>query len=131
MNFSDTGFSNYDSLRNLDISNMGIPMLKSSWFSRKSIEVLDVSRNQLTELKKENVKFFPKLRVFNASNNELKFLEGGTFSESKRIEVINLANNHIPGVHFEDLDNLRILNLKSNAITVVFIVQNFKCCQLS
>ncbi|KAG5678516.1 hypothetical protein PVAND_008183 [Polypedilum vanderplanki] len=117
LNFTDTGFSNsYDALKFLDLSNTGLTALKPQWFARKTIETLDLSRNILTELKREHMKFFPRLRVFNASNNDLKHLEANTFIDLKKIEVIVLNNNHIPHVHFESVENLKYLNLRSNKI---------------
>lgn len=119
LNFNDNGFNSYDSLRNLDVSNTGIKAFKNSWFSKKSIEVLDISRNKMTELRRDHLKYFPKLKFFNASNNDLVFLEAHTFLDSKKIEVVALANNHIQSVHFENLNHLRTLNLKGNALNNV------------
>ncbi|XP_070510072.1 leucine-rich repeat-containing protein 15-like [Chironomus tepperi] len=116
LNFSDNGFTSYDSLRELDISNTGIKTFKNSWFTKKNIESLDISRNKMTELRRDNMKYFPKLKFFNASNNDLVFLEAHTFLDSKKIETIALTNNHIQSVHFENLDQLRTLNLKGNAL---------------
>jgi Leucine-rich repeat (LRR) protein len=101
----------------LDISNVGLAgQLKSSWFARRSIEGLDVSRNALIDLRKEQFKFFPKLRYLNASFNEIKLLEPGTFLESKKIEVISLSNNHLVSVNFDNLPSLQGLYLRSNNI---------------
>lgn len=117
LNFSESGFSNsYDSLKFLDLSNTGIKELKTQWFSRKTIETLDLSRNLLTDLRRDHMKFFPKMRVFNASNNDIKSLEANTFIDLKKIEVIVLSNNHIPHAHFESVENLKYLNLRNNKI---------------
>lgn len=114
----DNGFSNYNLLKNLDISNVGLSgQLKASWFSRRTIEALDVSQNALNDLRKDNMKFFPNLRYFNASFNEIKFLEPGTFQESKKLEIISMSNNQLPAVNFNGLPSLKVLFLRSNFIT--------------
>lgn len=122
LQLDDSGFTNaYDSLRNLDISNVGLMgQLKSSWFSRKNIEALDVSKNLLNDLRKEHMKNFPKLRYFNASFNEIKFLEVNTFLESKKLEIISLSNNNLPTVHFDNLPNLIALYLRSNSLVNMY-----------
>ncbi|KAL7050479.1 hypothetical protein ACKWTF_004095 [Chironomus riparius] len=70
----------------------------------------------MTELRRDNLKYLPKLKFFNASNNDLVFVEAHTFMDSKKIEVVALTNNHIQSVHFENLDHLKTLNLKGNAL---------------
>lgn len=118
----DSGFTGaYDSLKNLDISNVDLKgTLKSSWFSRKTIEALDVSKNSLNDLRKEHMKFFPKLRYFNASFNEIKFLEQNTFLESKKLEIISLSHNNLPNVIFDNLPNLVALYVRSNLLTIIY-----------
>lgn len=118
----ESGFSNsYDSLRNLDISNVGLTnQIKSSWFSRKSIEALDVSKNLLNDLRKEHMKNFPKLRYFNASFNEIKYLEPNTFLESKKLEIISLSQNNLVTVLFDNLPNLLALYLRSNSLANMY-----------
>lgn len=118
----ESGFSNsYDSLRNLDISNVGLTnQIKSSWFSRKSIEALDVSKNLLNDLRKEHMKNFPKLRYFNASFNEIKYLEPNTFLECKKLEIISLSHNNLVTVLFDNLPNLLALYLRSNSLANMY-----------
>lgn len=119
LTLSETGFRDYDSLKNLDMSSTGITALKSGWFSRKTIEVLNVSENLIKSLKKEDTKFFSRLRVFNASFNEIKTLEANTFLESKKLEVISLSNNNLVNLAFENLENLKFLYLRGNLIVTV------------
>lgn len=116
---SDTGFRDYDSLKSLHICNTEIAVLKSSWFSRKTLEVLNISENLLKALKKEDMKFFAQLKSFNASFNEIKTLEPNTFLESKKLETISLNNNQLVNVAFENLDNLKHLYIKDNMIVTV------------
>lgn len=119
LTLSDSGFRDYDSLKFLDITQSEISSLKSSWFTKKTIEVLNVSDNVLTALKKEDMKFFNRLRVFNASSNEIKTLEANTFLDSKKLEVISLSNNQLTSVVIDNLENLKHLYLRENAIATV------------
>jgi Leucine-rich repeat (LRR) protein len=113
----DVGFTNYyDSLRNIDISSTGLTDMKSSWFSRRNIEALDISKNSLSALKKDHMKFFPFLKYFNASFNEIKTLEMGTFLECKKLEVLSLSHNLLASAQFDNIPNLRALYAKSNNI---------------
>jgi Leucine-rich repeat (LRR) protein len=121
LTLSDEGFRDYDSLKNLDISNTELIALKSSWFTRKTIEVLNVSGNLLKALKRVDTKFFTQLKVFNASFNEIKVLEPGTFLEAKKVEIISLSHNQLVNPTFENLDNLKQLYLKGNSFNVVRI----------
>lgn len=116
----NTGFTNnYDNLKNIDISNTNLKEMKSSWFSRRNIEALDISKNSLTFLKREQMKFFPFLKYFNASFNEIKTLEARTFLESKKLEVISLSHNSLVTAHFDNLPNLRALYVKSNNLNTM------------
>jgi Leucine-rich repeat (LRR) protein len=126
LTLSDFGFRNYDSLRNLDISKTQTTEIKSSWFTKKSIEVLNASENVIKALKKDDMKNFSKLRVFNASFNEIKTIEANAFLDSKKLEVIALNNNQIVYHFFENLDSLKHLNLRENAIVTVKIEDNLK-----
>lgn len=119
LNINDNGFNSYDSLRNLDISNTGLKSIKYTWFSKKNVEILNISGNKMTELKREHMKFFPKLKTINGSYNDLTHLEANTFLDCKKVETITLNNNHINSVHFDSLDNLKYLNLRSNWMSVV------------
>ncbi|CRL00120.1 CLUMA_CG013400, isoform A [Clunio marinus] len=121
LTLSDEGFRDYDSLKNLDISATELSTIKSSWFSKKTIETINLSENELQELKKESMKFFPQLRVFNASFNQIKTLEAKTFAESKKIEVIVLSHNRLVNVVFDDLQNLRQLYLEGNLIVTIWV----------
>lgn len=113
----DIGFSNYyDNLKNIDMSNTGVTEMKSSWFSRRNIEALDISKNSLNNLKKEQMKFFTFLKYFNASFNDIKNLEGGTFLDCKKLEILSLSHNSLVLPHFDNLPNLRALYVKSNNI---------------
>lgn len=119
LTLTDAGFRDYESLKSLDICKTETTALKSSWFSRKNIEVLNVSENLIKGLKKDDMKFFSRLRIFNASFNEIKTLEANTFLESKKLEVISLSNNELINVAFDNLENLKQLFLRDNSIVTV------------
>lgn len=97
----------------------GISALKSSWFSKKTIEVLNTSENKIKALKKDDMKNFLKMRIFNASFNEIKTVEANTFLEPKKLEVISLSHNQIVNVAFANLESLKQLHLRGNAIETV------------
>lgn len=116
---SDAGFRDYDSLVNLIISNTQLSSLKSSWFAKKTLEVLDISENIIQALKKDDTKNFNRLRVFNASFNEIKTLEPNTFLEMKKLEIVSLSHNSLSTVHIANLENLKQLYIRQNSITIV------------
>ena len=111
----DDGFTDdFDSLRNIDISNTELSEINPDWFSHRNIEALDISKNSLKQLKKVHTKYFPNLRYFNASFNEIKALDIGAFYECKKLEVISLSHNFLTAAYFDNLPNLRALYIKSN-----------------
>lgn len=116
----ENGFTNfYDNLKNIDMSNTGLTDMKPSWFSRRNIETLDISKNSLPSLKKDQMKFFPFLKYFNASFNDIKTLEANTFLECKKLEIISLSHNILTTAHFDNLPNLRALYVKSNNLNTM------------
>lgn len=116
LTLTETGFRDYDSLKFLDISRSEITALKSSWFSKRTLESLDVSGNLLKAIKKEDTKFFDRLIFFNASSNEIKTLEDNTFLDSKRIEIVSLSSNELTIVQFINLMNIKQLYIRQNAL---------------
>jgi Leucine-rich repeat (LRR) protein len=116
---TDTGFRDYDSLKVLDISLSYIEEFKPSWFSKKTIEVLNLSENFIKALKKDDMKYFSRLRIFNASFNEIKTIEANTFLETKKLEIVSLSHNQLTSVVFDNLENLKNLYLRGNQIATV------------
>lgn len=124
LTLSDDGFREYDSLKRLDLSQTGVATLKPSWFSRKTIEIINLSDNKIKALKKDDMKFFLNLKVFNASFNEIKTVEANTFLDLKRLEVLSLSHNQLVNAGFVSLENLKQLHLRGNAmVTVSAIIQ--------
>lgn len=119
LTISESGFRDFDSLKFLDMSQTEISSIKSSWFTKKTIEVLNVSGNLIKALKKEEMKFFSRLRIFNASSNEIKTLEANSFVDLKKLEVISLSHNQLTNVLFDNLENLKQLFLRVNLIVTV------------
>lgn len=124
---TDSGFRSYDVLKNLDISQSYLEELKPSWFSKRTIEVLNLSENFVKALKKDDLKFFPRLRVFNASFNEIKTIEQNSFVDSKKLEVVSLSNNQLTNIIVDNLENLKNLYLRGNQIATVIYFYLAKC----
>lgn len=106
--------------------------------SINQLEILILSDNQI-----DNLDFLPRLanlRELHAKNNDLKMVTRPQFSNTRNVELVNLAKNYIsvvePGA-FDDLTMLRSLNLSHNALanasffTILSNLKNIQSLDLS
>ena len=119
MILSETGFRDYDALKVLDLSSSDITVMKSSWFARKTIEVLDISKNLIKNLKKDDMNFFDRLRVFDASANDIKSIEQNSFIDLKKLEKLILNDNGLDVILLDNLGSLKTISLRGNSIATV------------
>lgn len=101
--------------KTLSLSNQKLDKVPNYILNSTTVEILDLSYNNLTGSIPAEIRFLKKLRELNLSNNSLTGLpaEIGQLSE---LEVLNVANNKLTGLPYElgNLKKLRILDLSGN-----------------
>ncbi|KAM5129907.1 toll-like receptor 2 [Mantella aurantiaca] len=83
----------------------------------ESLEYLDISFNQITEIRVEDFSQYPNLTTLNLSFNNISYVENRTFQYNLLMRNLSLFNNslrEIPHSSLEDLEDLQILDLSNN-----------------
>lgn len=100
-----------------DLSNKGLSSLTTQFFNNnKDCEELDLSGNELTGALPAEIRLMSKLKIINASNNNLTGIPA-EIGQLKQLEILDLSNNKIDTIPDEIKnikDNLKILNLSGN-----------------
>lgn len=99
----------------LDLSSQNLQKLPQSALSDTSLELLDISDNELTGALPSEIGKLKNLRVLDASNNEMTGVPAEV-GQLTNLEVLNLSNNKLTGLPYElgNLKNLNTLNLSGN-----------------
>jgi len=99
----------------IDLSNQNLTSIPSSVFSKTNTETLDVSNNMLTGSIQGEIRFLSKLKVLDASNNNMTGLPA-EIGQLQNLEVLDVSNNQVTGLPNElgNLKNLKVLNLSGN-----------------
>lgn len=101
------------------LSNRGIRRLRTGDFAGMRLDLLDLSRNELTELPPGLFEGLASLRALNLGNNRLTALPPGVFGELAGIRTLYLYKNRLdelpPGV-FDGLADLTDLLLHDNRL---------------
>ena len=120
----DVNFFN-DGLENLDISNNKFQTINPLALKNlKSIEILDLSRNELFETKFFNetfsvlFRYSQKLKTLLLSSNKLSFLPKRMLSDTNSLENLHLFNNSLQQISFDisHLLNLTVMDMLNNKI---------------
>lgn len=113
-NTSDNERAESDSLV-LDLSGRGLTETPGYVFGETNVEVLNLSRNNLTGSLQAEVRNLQNLRELNLANNQFTGVPA-EIGQLKYLEVLDLSNNRITGLPLElgNLSNLKVLNLKGN-----------------
>lgn len=106
-----------DNLKYLDcrynnIHNSDIP---PELFTLKSLEIIDFSHNNLTDVPK-NIESCPALTTLNLSNNKIDNIKENTFLDLNRLQSLNLSYNKLNSLptSLGRLINLKVLNISGN-----------------
>ncbi|KAF5288138.1 hypothetical protein FQA39_LY15482 [Lamprigera yunnana] len=109
-------FSEAKQLRILQISNT--TLRKFETIKSNSLEELDLSGNQLTDVSKQSFVNLPKLGFINLENNNISKVDPDTFSHLSLLEDVLLSGNNItnldPNIFFNN--NLISLSLSNNPL---------------
>jgi len=99
----------------LDLSSQGLNKIPEQVFSKTSLEVLDVSHNNLTGAIQSQIGQLINLKVLNASDNKMTGVPA-EIGQLQKLEVLDLSNNQLTGLPNElgNLQNLKVLNLSGN-----------------
>nr|XP_046919161.1 insulin-like growth factor-binding protein complex acid labile subunit isoform X2 [Dermatophagoides farinae] len=116
-------FGKLSSLMKLSLArnklNQLVPLI---FHSLNSLEELDLSENPLSEIRSDELRGLPNLRLLNLNGCQLVRIDGFTFRELTNLEYLDLSDNHLKHLNrssFEGLVNLRVLLLHRNSLTVL------------
>lgn len=113
-----------DDLFFLDLSHNSIQTLETP-FDSKSLQVLILSYNEITELDDEFFIYMPNLTFLDLSHNKIKVFENAdVFYGLEKLTYLDLSFNNIfelPSKLFSPLVNLQTLNLSYNNLTNEFL----------
>ncbi len=99
----------------LDLSSQNLQKLPQSALSDTSLELLDISNNEITGALPSEIGKLKNLRKLDASDNAMTGVPAEVGQLSK-LEVLDLSNNQLTGLPYElgNLKNLKVLNLAGN-----------------
>ena len=85
-----------------------------------SLDILDLSRNNLKELVKENFDHLKSVRVLLLNNNEIQSIGGMCFIAMQRLKILNLEHNLIFKLKSSSFwsNSLQFLNLTKSGMTI-------------
>lgn len=108
--------------RSLSGSKQNLVSLEHFHVISSTLELFDISDNQLMEIPFGYFKNTPNIRVIDLSFNEFKDIISSTFAGANRLTAIFLSNNRICDIHAESFVNLlhlEFVSLKNNCIKVL------------
>lgn len=117
-------FKDFFNLLSLNLTQTQKFKLDPKWFrfgTSNSLEILDMSKNGVVEIRWEYLRFLNKLKIANFSNNALNIVHHNTFRENPILEVLILNGNGLTDYHFGEIKNLRRLEMNHNRIVQVRI----------
>ncbi|OTF70624.1 leucine-rich repeat-containing protein [Euroglyphus maynei] len=116
-------FGKLSSLLKLSLARNKLNQLVPLMFhSLNSLEELDLSENPLSEIRSDELRGLPNLRLLNLNGCQLARIDGFTFRGLTNLEYLDLSDNHLKNLNrssFDGLMNLRVLLLHRNSLTVL------------
>jgi Leucine-rich repeat (LRR) protein len=117
---SGGSFTNLNKLRNLEINNNRLRMIKKGMFTGLTYLLsLDLDNNKITDIDIDSFKENTNLKMLSLRSNNVKSINRGSFNGLGRITHLDLGYQNIKYLEsncFQGLDNLNSLVLKSNKI---------------
>lgn len=113
-------FSELSSLGQLDLSSLGIKVVKSVAFYKCPVmQVIDLRRNKISHLESKTFFGLEGLTELHLSGNFIKFIEAGAFSTLINIQYIDISyDGAILKSTFRNLEGLKVLNITYSEISV-------------
>lgn len=109
-----------DKVEELNLSGQSLTKLPVQALSTlRGLTKIDVSNNQLPSMQIGHFKFSKKLEILNLANNQIKKFGGiGTFAGMTSLKVLDLSGNQITDIPFGATQGLTldVLNLSNNKI---------------
>ncbi|XP_023223463.1 leucine-rich repeat transmembrane neuronal protein 2-like [Centruroides sculpturatus] len=119
----DSIYNSYRNLSYLDISHNEITDLKSEQFTRHSyLETLLISHNMITSFNNRTFVGLVRLKILHLNENHLEDISSMKFSPLKSLEYLDLSRNRISYVDvdaFYGLNNLKSLLLRGNKLSAI------------
>ena len=122
--FNPKAFDNMTNLRNLSFSlnrQFSFPKFDANHSSiMPSLEILDLSRNNMKELLKAHFDHLKSVRVLLLNNNDIRSIGRMCFIALERLEILNLEHNLIFKLQSSSFwsKSLQLLNLADTSIKI-------------
>ncbi|MCX6739794.1 MAG: leucine-rich repeat domain-containing protein [Candidatus Parcubacteria bacterium] len=99
----------------LDLSNQNLTKVPDYVFKMTNLEELNISNNLLTGAIQSQIGQLKKLKILNASNNQMTGVPA-EIGQLSNLQVLDLSNNQLTGLPNElgNLKNLQTLNISGN-----------------
>ncbi|XP_066912348.1 leucine-rich repeat-containing protein 70-like [Clytia hemisphaerica] len=88
----------------------------------RGVSVVQINDNQITEIKKDDLKGYERVIRLYLNNNKIKNLRANTFSKLKQVFLLQLDSNVIESIEpgtFNGLKDLQALYLEYNQLTTI------------
>lgn len=87
----------YFSLETLDVSNNDVSQIKRNSFTEsQELMVLNLDHNKLGSVTNQSLEGLVRLGTLLLSNNEIEDIEPGAFVHCKQLHILNLSSNKLP-----------------------------------
>ncbi len=99
----------------LDLSGQGLTKAPDYIFSRKDLESLNLSNNELAGSLQAEIRHLQNLKTLNLSRNNFTGVPA-EIGQLEKLEILDLSYNNLTGLPYElgNLANLKVLNLTGN-----------------
>lgn len=123
INISSSFFNRFPKLSVLDLTNLTIKSIELNFVDENNrIEIVNASKNDLSEMPKSTFNHMPRLKKLDFSYNKIKMIHSKNFEGAIKLTEINLSNNILmilSGESFSTLENLEFLDLSENQIQTI------------
>ncbi|XP_036111553.1 toll-like receptor 1 isoform X2 [Molossus molossus] len=87
--------------------------------------ILDISQNDISELRTSDILSLSKLRILRISHNRIQYLDMSVFKFNQELEYLDLSHNKLEKISCHPTVNLKHLDLSFNAFDALPICKEF------